>query len=152
MVSLNDLVLDLFFLVRFAEANSSEVERDQFVEELSRELSKVDTQKPQLVARLLGAVLPRHLAATLHLSPATHVRMARATIHEPGGGSESDNAMKFTANLVLGVHLDCEIRDVVDMNHVRIKVREGLRRGSGSVVWWYYTRRRTWRSRVRSYP
>ena len=47
--------------------------------------------------------------------------MTSATIIEPTG--ESDNPMKFTAGLLLGIDLDCEIQNLVDTANVRVRVK-----------------------------
>jgi len=46
--------------------------------------------------------------------------MASAAIIEPTG--ESDTPLKFTAGLILGIPIDCELHDLEDMRHVRIQV------------------------------
>lgn len=46
--------------------------------------------------------------------------MASATIVEPTG--ESDNALKFTAGLLLGIPIDAELHNLTDTSHVRIMI------------------------------
>ncbi|CAG0912793.1 unnamed protein product [Notodromas monacha] len=96
---------------------------DDFRAELKQKLALVDQHRADDVAKAFAGILPRHVKPTLDVSADTNVRMARATIYEPSGGAESDKPMRFTATLILGVHLDCEMNDVVDLNCVRIKVK-----------------------------
>ena len=41
-------------------------------------------------------------------------------IYEPSG--DSDNPLKFTAGLILGVPLDCEVSNITNMSALRIRV------------------------------
>lgn len=49
------------------------------------------------------------------------LRMTWATINEPTG--KSDAPLKFTAGLILGLPFDAIIENVVDIRHIRIKVK-----------------------------
>ena len=52
------------------------------------------------------------------------VKMAKAVINEPTGGSET--AMKYMAGLVLGINMDCQVDNITDTSLLRTAMTTGF--------------------------
>lgn len=104
-------------LQRFLMTN--QLQTDAFTAAVFTEMDQLDDPKPGAVARLLQPILQLHDSPSLQLS--SKIQQAKATIHDPTG--ESDNPVKFTAGLVIGVHLDAELEHVSNLKVVRIQVK-----------------------------
>lgn len=98
---------------------NNNLQADPFTDALFRDMDQMDDPKPGTVARILQPRLQGYQSMPLHLT--SIVAQAKATIYDPTG--ESDNPIKFTAGLVLGVNLDAEIENVEDVKTVRVKVK-----------------------------
>ncbi|XP_043224556.1 integrator complex subunit 4-like [Amphibalanus amphitrite] len=92
---------------------------DAFTEALVRGLEALEERKAGAMARVLAPLLTDIPVPPLRLrSPLTQ---AEAVIFEPR--QETEHPQKFTAGLVLGIPLDCELRHVSDVSQVRLRVQ-----------------------------
>jgi len=98
---------------------TNKLEPDVFTATVFHEMDRLDEPKPGAVARLLQPILHVHGSPVLRLT--SNVLQAKATILEPTG--ESENILKFTSGLVLGVPLIAEVCNVEDLKTVRIRVK-----------------------------
>ncbi|KAG1687336.1 Integrator complex subunit 4 [Nymphon striatum] len=103
--------------------HENDVKHDSFTEFFFTELSKIEDPKPGAVARLLLPLFTTHQIVMPIFEGDTRNRIheINATIDEPSG--ESDNPLKFTAGLVLGVNLDAQIHHIENVKQVRVKVK-----------------------------
>jgi integrator complex subunit 4 len=110
-----------------------EMDADPLTSAMIREINSLEKPKPGSVARILQPLflssdnLTTQLAdLSLMVSEQTlpsliGLRMSNASINEPAG--RSDAPFKFTAGLVLTVHLDANIQNITDIRNIRIKVK-----------------------------
>ena len=92
---------------------------DAFTEALVRGLEALEERKAGAMARVLAPLLTETAVAPLRLGSA--LTQAAAVIFEPR--QETEHPQKFTAGLVLGIPLDCELRHVSDISQVRLRVQ-----------------------------
>ncbi|ODM99768.1 Integrator complex subunit 4 [Orchesella cincta] len=91
---------------------------DEFTFAMLKMLDSLDEPKPGTVAKHLLPLFEAHQIPLISFS--SSIKMASATIIEPTG--ESDNALKFTAGLLLGIPVDAEIHNLEDTSYVRIMI------------------------------
>ena len=97
------------------ELSDSELTGDPFLTELDQNLTSSEN-KPGAIARILRPLLVKHPLVPLR-GVNRNMAMAHAVIHEPSGSQETPH--KYTAGLVLGVNMDCEITNVRDISTLR---------------------------------
>uniref|UniRef100_UPI00358FD580 integrator complex subunit 4 n=1 Tax=Myxine glutinosa TaxID=7769 RepID=UPI00358FD580 len=100
-----------------------------FAERLFESMPFLSTSKPNDIIRTLGSLLRQ--AHFIPLEPPMEAKRASAEIIEPSG--ESDNPLKFTAGLVLGLDLDASIHHVSEP-HLRVRVQVVYPDGQSQII------------------
>uniref|UniRef100_A0A8C4QSU2 Integrator complex subunit 4 n=1 Tax=Eptatretus burgeri TaxID=7764 RepID=A0A8C4QSU2_EPTBU len=100
-----------------------------FAERLFESMPFLSTSKPHDIIRTLSSLLRQ--AHFIPLEPPMEAKRASAEIIEPTG--ESDNPLKFTAGLVLGLDLDASIHHVSEP-HLRVRVQVVYPDGQSQII------------------
>ncbi|XP_070538096.1 integrator complex subunit 4-like [Ptychodera flava] len=111
------------FLARLNELQRylslSEIQPDPFTQAIFSEMHKLESSKSGIIMKFLQPLLLHHNIPALTLS--NQLRRAKAVVTEPAGGS--DNPLKFTAGLTLGLNVDCIIENIQDIQNIQIQIK-----------------------------
>ena len=103
------------------EMKKEDISKDPFLQGLTKILMAAEV-KPGYLARELQPLLLSHPVVGLAEVP-LDIKMTRAVIHQPAGGSET--ALKYLAGLVLGIPMDCEVSNIHNTDLLRICIFTG---------------------------
>ncbi|CAH1783179.1 unnamed protein product [Owenia fusiformis] len=92
---------------------------DPFTARLVSELGELESRQPAIFLRVLQSTLGLHKIDIHTLS--NNVQKAHVVIHEPV--SESDNPIRFTAGLTVGVQFIAIIENIDDSHNLRLKIK-----------------------------
>ncbi|XP_071501854.1 integrator complex subunit 4-like [Diadema antillarum] len=98
---------------------SAGISPDSFTRAVFSQVLKLSAARHAILTKFLQPLLLHNRAPPLSLG--NTLSLVAADIHEPTGGS--DNPMRFTAGLTLGVFLDASLRNVRDLERIRIEVK-----------------------------
>jgi len=101
---------------------SEEVFQDPFLSGVREALATATEVRPGYLAKKLKPLLVNNPVMVPRAVP-LDVKMAKAVINEPTGGSET--AMKYMAGLVLGINMDCQVDNITDTSLLRICIFTG---------------------------
>ncbi|XP_041482405.1 integrator complex subunit 4-like [Lytechinus variegatus] len=99
--------------------SSATITPDSFTHAVFTQVLKLSAARHGILTKFLQPLLLHNRAPVLSL--ANTISRVSAVIREPAGGS--DNPLRFTAGLTLGLFVDAELENVRDLERVRIQVR-----------------------------
>ena len=98
------------------EMSQENIDKEPFLAGVKEILSAAEV-KPEYLAKKLKPLLISNPIRGLLTVP-LDIKMAKAVINEPTGGSETP--MKYMAGLVLGIPMDCVLHNITNTNLIRI--------------------------------
>jgi len=103
------------------EMSQENIDKEPFLAGVKEMLSAAEV-KPGYLAKKLRPLLISNPIRGLLTVP-LDIKMAKAIINEPTGGSETP--MKYMAGLVLGIPMDCQVYNITDTDLLRICIFTG---------------------------